>query len=137
GREELPAAEERLRRRLEPIVLEPHERAAQQRQPVEHLPAEQDGPRLAGEVLVAVDVELVIAPAERAPETVPAAAPQEHREVELADVPSRQHVGIDAADVREQLDEQRALVGEDLRAWYGPFADHPDALAAGAPQRAG
>ena len=84
-----------------------------------------------------MDVELVVAPAERAPETVPAAAPQEHREVELADVPSRQHVGIDAADVREQLDEQRALVGEDLRACYGPFADHQDALAAGARQRDG
>ena len=39
--------------------------------------------------------------------------------------------------MREQLDEQRALVGEDLRVCYGPFADHQDALAAGARQRDG
>src|SRR5581483_5267513 len=133
AREELPAPEDRLRRRLEPVVLEADERGAEEGQAVQHEPAAEDRARLAREGLVAPDVQLVLGPPEGAAEPVAPAEPQHDAQVELADVPARQHVGVDGADVGEEALDARPLVAHDLGARDVARVDEEDAL----PARAG
>jgi hypothetical protein len=133
--EELPLADQHLRRGVEPVVLEADERAPEEREPVEHEPPGEDRARLAREALVATELELLVRPPERAAEAEPLAGTLQDREIEVADVPAREHVGVDGADVREKRVEQGALVRDDVGARDRPPSDEEHALAARARHR--
>src|SRR5260370_94325 len=92
------------------------------------------GGRLAREVRVAADAELVVGAAEGAGEPrAPAGALQDGR-VEVAHVPAGQHVGVAPPHVGEEALEERALVGHRLGARDLSLPDPEDALAARARQ---
>jgi hypothetical protein len=81
------------------------------------------------------DLDLVVVPAEGAAEAGPMAAAEDDRQVEVRDVPSRQHVWVGGANVGEEAVEERALVGHYLGAGDRPGRDHEDVLAADAGRR--
>src|SRR5262249_8573921 len=60
--DELPLADERARRRLEPVVLEANVRAPDERQAVEHDATTEHRARLAREARVALDVDVLVVP---------------------------------------------------------------------------
>src|SRR5213080_2348534 len=68
GGEELPLADQQLGGGVEAVVLEADEGAAEKREPVQHHAPAEDGARLAREVLIAADVEVVVGAAEGAAE---------------------------------------------------------------------
>jgi hypothetical protein len=126
---ELALPEQRLRRRFEPIVLEPDVGAPNERQPVEHRAPRDRGARLAREARVALDLDLLVVPTEGEAKPGAARVALEHAEVELDDAPSRQHVGVDATDVGEKRLEDRGPVGHRLGARDRPGRGDPDVLA--------
>jgi hypothetical protein len=135
--EELALADQHVRGGVKAVILEPDERAAQKREAVEHLAAGEDGAPFAREVLVAAKLELFVRTTERAAKPRDAACALDDGEVEVAHVPSRQHVGIGGTNVRQEALEQRALVGDHLRAFHIAAADEQHALAARARHRDG
>jgi hypothetical protein len=64
GVEELALAEDHPGRGVEPVVVELHERAPEERQAVEDLPAGEDDAGIAGEPEIAADLRIFV----RAPE---------------------------------------------------------------------
>ena len=129
GTEELAGAEDRPRRRLEPVVVEPDEGAAQEREPVEDLPSGQHHARFAREALVAAQVGFLVGAPERAAETVAPAGAEEHGHVEVDDVPAGEDVGVGAPHVGEEADQQLRSSGKLSppatleRAWRGTRHD--------------
>ena len=134
GGEELPLADQQLGGGVEAVVLEADEGAAQESEPVQHHAPAQHGPRLAREALVAADLELVVGAAEGAAEPGAPAGALQDRQVKVAHVPARQHVGVDALHVGEEALEEHALVGHRLGARDLAPRDHEDALATRARQ---
>src|SRR5439155_2832596 len=87
GPEELPLADQHLCGGVEPVILEPDEGTAEEREAVQHEPAGEDRARLAREILVAPEIELLVGPPEDAAEAEAMAGALQHGEVEVADVP--------------------------------------------------
>ena len=92
---QLALAEKRLRRGLQLVVVEADEGAAHQRQPVEHLAAEDDGARLARERRILAQVEGVVVAPDGEVHAVPARDARQDGEVEVDDVPAGDDVGIE------------------------------------------
>ena len=109
GGEELPLAEDHLRGGVEPVVVELHEGAAEEREAVQHLAPREDHPRVPGEAEVPPHLGLLVRPAERQPELGPPRHALEDRHVEVADVPAREDVGIRRAEMAEEGLEARSL----------------------------
>jgi hypothetical protein len=112
GVEELAAAEDGLRRGVEPVVVELDEGAAEEREPVQHLPAGQDDARIAREAEVAPDLRFLLRPPEGETRVGAPRDPLEDRDVEVADVPAGQDVRVGRAEMVQEALETRPLVGD-------------------------
>ena len=128
GSDPLAAAEQLLRDRAEAIVVEAQS-VAHERETVEHDTSGHDRARLARESELLLEQHLARDTAELERHAQRPAALRPEPQVEVDDVPARDHVGVDLADPPRGRCEQRALVGVRDRA-VADQRDRPDLACA-------